>query len=109
MLLLLAGGENLPLLLFGVALFGMGFGNATSLPPLIAQVEFASADVGRIVSLIIAVSQGSYAFAPAAFGVIRALSAPISPSPAGAAPLVFAAAACVQGLAICCFLLGRRR
>jgi len=108
-LLLLGGGENLPLLLFGVALFGLGFGNATSLPPLIAQAEFVQADVQRIVSLIIAVSQGSYAFAPAAFGAIRALSAPVSQLPAGDAPLVFAAAACVQSLAICCFLLGRRR
>jgi hypothetical protein len=104
-LLILAGGQSLPLLLLGVALFGMGFGNSTSLPPLIAQVEFVKADVQRVVSLIIAISQGSYAFAPAAFGAIRALSQ----SPTGDAPLVFAAAACVQGLAICCFLLGRRR
>ena len=35
-----AAGTSVPLLLLGVILFGIGFGNATSLPPLIAQVEF---------------------------------------------------------------------
>ena len=34
-----AAGTNIPLLLVGVILFGAGIGNATSLPPLIAQVE----------------------------------------------------------------------
>ena len=32
-----AAGTSLPLLLLGVVLFGAGFGNATSLPPLIAS------------------------------------------------------------------------
>jgi MFS family permease len=32
----LAAGASVPLLLLGVVLFGIGFGNATSLPPLIA-------------------------------------------------------------------------
>ena len=36
---ILAAGTNIPLLLAGVVLFGVGFGNATSLPPLIAQVR----------------------------------------------------------------------
>jgi hypothetical protein len=107
-LLILAGGENLPLMLLGILLFGAGIGNATSLPPLIAQVEFVKADVQRVVSLIVAISQGSYSFAPAAFGAIRVLSAS-SQLPAGEAMLVFAMAAFVQGLAICCFLAGRQR
>jgi hypothetical protein len=34
---LLAAGDNVPLLLLGVVLFGAGIGNTTSLPPLIAQ------------------------------------------------------------------------
>jgi mannose/fructose/N-acetylgalactosamine-specific phosphotransferase system component IIC len=38
--LCLAAGDNGPLLLLGVVLFGAGIGNTTSLPPLIAQVEF---------------------------------------------------------------------
>ncbi len=38
-----------PLLLLGVLLFGAGFGAATSMPPLIAQVEFIGEDVARVV------------------------------------------------------------
>jgi hypothetical protein len=97
---ILAAGTHAPLLLAGVVLFGAGIGNATSLPPLIAQTEFARDDVPRVVALIVAISQGGYAFAPAAFGLIRELA----PS-AGA---VFVAAALLQGLAIGAFLMGRR-
>ena len=42
---LAAAGTNIPLLWVGVILFGAGIGNATSLPPLIAQVEFTAEDV----------------------------------------------------------------
>ena len=82
-------------MLLGVVLFGAGFGNATSLPPLIAQVEFVKEDVARVVGLIVGISQGGYAFAPALFGLIRELA----PHAAGAAPHLFLAAALVQGLA----------
>lgn len=54
----------------GVALFGLGVGNATSLPPLIAQAEFPEKDVARVVALIISISQATYAFAPMIFGLI---------------------------------------
>ena len=60
----------------GVLLFGSGIGNATSLPPLIAQTEFTPADAARAVPLIVAVSQGAYAFAPAVFGLGIGLLAP---------------------------------
>lgn len=100
--LVLAAGSDAVLLVAGVLLFGFGIGNTTSLPPLIAQVEFAKADVQRVVPLIVAIGQGTYAFAPAAFGALRALS------PAEAT-LVFVAAAIVQALAIAAFLAGRRR
>jgi hypothetical protein len=73
------------------------------LPPLIAQVEFASDDVQRVVALIVAVSQASYAFAPAAFGAIRALG----PEAAGAMPF-FVVAATIQLAAIAALALGRR-
>ena len=46
--LVFAAGTSVPLLLLGVVLFGAGFGNATSLPPLIAQVEFVKEDVPRV-------------------------------------------------------------
>jgi hypothetical protein len=107
--LLLAGGDNAPMLVTGVVLFGAGIGNATSLPPLIAQVEFVKADVARVVALVVAIAQGAYAFAPAAFGLVRELAARVSDAPAGAAPWVFAVAALFQGLAIVALLAGRRR
>ena len=103
--LIAAAGASVPLMLVGVLLFGVGIGNATSLPPLIAQTEFAPADVSRVVALIVAVSQAAYAFAPAAFGVVRAFDS----AAAGAAPLFFAAAALGQALAIGAYLAGRRR
>jgi hypothetical protein len=106
--LLAAAGTHVPLLLLGVVLFGAGIGNVTSLPPLIAQVEFVKEDVGRVVPLIVAIGQATYAFAPAVFGLLRSgeghgalLAAP------GA--LLFVAAIAVQAVAIGCFLLGRAR
>jgi hypothetical protein len=100
-----AGGSNVPLLLLGIVLFGIGFGNSTSLPPLIAQTEFVDEDVPRVVALIVGISQAGYAFAPAVFGLLRELA----PSTHGAAPALFAAAAVAQGLAIVAMALGRRR
>jgi len=99
--LFLAAGENVALLIAGVLLFGVGIGNTTSLPPLIAQTEFDRGDALRVVSLIVAISQGTYAFAPAVFGALRGLS-----TTEGTA--VFIAAAILQGLAILAFTAGRR-
>jgi uncharacterized membrane protein len=65
LVLLAAAGTNVPLLLAGVLLFGFGIGNATSLPPLIAQVEFVKDDVSRVVALVVSIGQATYAFAPA--------------------------------------------
>jgi MFS family permease len=70
LVLALAGGAPLALLL-GVVLFGLGIGNATSMPPLIAQQAFREADVARAVGLVVASGQAAYAFAPAAFGLLR--------------------------------------
>ncbi len=107
--LFLAAGDNVPLLLLGVVLFGAGIGNATSLPPLIAQVEFLKEDVPRVVPLIVAIGQATYAFAPAAFGLIRQFAPLQGAASAGAAPWLFVAAALIQGLAITVFLAGRGR
>ena len=104
-----AAGTSVPLLLLGVVLFGAGFGNATSLPPLIAQREFAEEDVPRVVALIVGIAQAGYAFAPAAFGLVREFAATAPDMAGGAAPAVFIAAACTQTLAICAFLIGRKR
>jgi len=104
----LARGENVFMLLCGVLLFGAGIGNTTSLPPLIAQVEFVREDVPRVVPLIIAIGQGTYAFAPAVFGLIREFAPNLGATSAGAAPCMFIAAATIQALAIVAFLIGRR-
>ena len=103
-----ADGTNIPLLLLGIFLFGLGFGNSNSLPPLIAQVEFGPGDVSRVVALIVGMAQGTFAFAPAAFGLIREF-APATAEAAGAAPGMFLAAAFLQLLAIGVFVAGRDR
>ena len=53
----------------GCILFGLGVGNLTTLPPLIAQQEFNRADAVVVVALVIAINQAIFAFAPAVFGV----------------------------------------
>ncbi len=97
---LICAGDNAILLLAGVLLFGLNIGNATSLPPLIAQAEFARDEVSRVVALIVACGQATYAFAPAAFGILRDIS--------GRGSAVFVVALVIQALAIAAFLAGRR-
>ncbi|MEO3473943.1 MFS transporter [Roseomonas sp. CAU 1739] len=99
LVLLSAGGTDVALLLAGIALFGLGLGNATSLPPLIAQADFAPGDTARAVALITAIGQAAYAFAPAAFGLLRAVD------PAW----LFLAAAGFQGLAALVVMAGAPR
>lgn len=100
-MLLASDGHSVPLLLSGVLLFGMGIGNATSLPPLIAQALFQSQDTARVVPMIVAISQATYAFAPAAFGILRELSA------SDGAPYLMLCAATLKALAILCLLASR--
>jgi MFS family permease len=108
--LILSAGASIPLLLLGCLLFGLGLGNVTSLPPLIAQAEFAPADVQRVVALVTAVAQGSFAFAPAAFGLLHDLGQTMGlSSDAGSAQLLFGAAAVIQVATAGVIMLGRRR
>ncbi len=109
LVLIWAGGTSVPLLLLGIVLFGLGLGNATSLPPLIVQQDFAPADTGRAVALVTACSQGCYAFAPVAFGAVRDFGTAGEAQAAGSAPLLFATAAIVQVAAAAVVLSGRRR
>src|SRR3546814_13996360 len=88
-LFIVAAGKSVPLLLLGLVLFGVGFGNGTWLPPLIAQVEFVTDDVPRVVALIVAIAQGTYAFAPATFGLIREFAPHATGGDSGAAPSLF--------------------
>ena len=102
LLFLFAAGE-VGWLLLAVALFGLGIGNVTSLPPLIAQVEFAARDLARAIALSTAVAQGLYAFAPAFFGYLRSLS-----QSAGAGDAwMFVLAALGQLLAAATYLSGQ--
>jgi len=78
-------------------------GNATSLPPLIVQQDFAPADTARAVALVTACSQACYAFAPAAFGALRDLK--MAPGSGGAG--LFITAALVQLAAAGTVLLNR--
>lgn len=96
--LMLAGGTSVPLLLLGVLLFGLGIGNATSLPPLVAQIEFPKQQVVRVVALIVATAQAAYAFAPGAFGVLREVAPEMA---------VYAVAALVQVAAMTAYMAGR--
>ncbi|TCH96404.1 MFS transporter [Roseococcus sp. SYP-B2431] len=100
LVLLASGGSDVTLLLLGVALFGLGLGNATSLPPLIAQQDFCPADTARAVALSTACGQAAYAFAPAAFGAMRDIFADTD--------AFFLTAAAVQVMAAIAMLAGRQ-
>ena len=102
-LVLMLAADHAWALWTGVVLFGSGIGNATSLPPLIAQTEFAREQAARVVPLIVALSQGAYAFAPAAFGALRTWLQPSGLT----LPGFLAAAALLQAAAIACFAAGR--
>lgn len=101
-MLVLSGLQSPAMILAGVLLFGFGIGNATSFPPLIAQVEFAKEDAARVVPLIVAMAQATYAFAPATFGLIREVW------PTTIWPILLAAAL-IKALAIAAFLSARRK
>lgn len=101
---MLGVGQAPGLVWLGVILFGAGIGNATSLPPLIAQAEFPRQHTQRVVALIVATAQGCYAFAPAIFGVVKSLN-----GEANSGLLIFTLAAVIQGLAIVVLLAGKIR
>jgi len=102
--LVMTGLGSFPdLLWLGVILFGAGIGNATSLPPLIAQAEFPRQQTQRVVTLIVATAQGCYAFAPAFFGALKSLGG------SHGELLLLGLAAGIQGLAILALVLGNRR
>ncbi|HML13154.1 MAG TPA: MFS transporter [Xanthobacteraceae bacterium] len=51
-------------LVVGCVLFGLGLGNLVSLPGLIVQQEFPKRDFARIISMIVAINQFTFAFGP---------------------------------------------
>jgi MFS family permease len=97
---LLCVGNAAPVLLAGCILFGLGFGNAVTLPALIAQKEFRSADVETVVALVVAINQAIFALSPAILGSLRQVSADYA--------LSFATASVMQIMAALIILVGRR-
>jgi MFS family permease len=61
---ILAAATEAWMLYLGCLLVGAGVGNATSLPGLIVQQEFPKQHFARIVSLVVAINQFSFAFGP---------------------------------------------
>ncbi|MGN8117405.1 MFS transporter [Labrys sp. 22185] len=98
--LLLADGSSPALLVLGVIFFGLGVGNAISVPPVIANLEFSKEDAARAVALIVAISQGAYAIAPAVFGLFRELWSD---------EVIFVASVVIQLAAIGAYLFGSGR
>jgi hypothetical protein len=96
-------------ILLGILAFGSGIGNATSLPPLIAQLEFRKDDLPRVIALVVGIAQATYAFAPAAFGALLTIAGGDDVRFGQGTGAFFAAAAFLQGIAIGCFAIGRGR
>jgi len=99
--LLLTFGNAVALLALGCVLFGLGVGNVTSLPPLIAQKEFPRGDVGTVFALVTAINQAVFALAPAVFGLLRDATASYD--------LPFAIAAAAYFVAAIIIFSGRTR
>jgi MFS family permease len=60
-----------PALFAGCILFGLGLGNLVSLPGLIVQQEFSRRDFSRVVSMIVAINQFTFAFGPELLGRLQ--------------------------------------
>jgi MFS family permease len=70
-LAILMRAESPMQLYLGCALFGLGVGNAITFPSLIVHTEYSAGDFNRVVSLIVAINQITFAFGPAILGWTR--------------------------------------
>jgi MFS family permease len=68
---ILATARTPALLYIGCVLFGLGVGNTTSLPGLLVQQDFPKQHFARIVSLVVAINQFSFAFGPILLGQLE--------------------------------------
>jgi MFS family permease len=68
---ILATARTPALLYIGCVLFGLGVGNTTSLPGLLVQQDFPKQHFARIVSLVVAINQFSFAFGPSLLGQLE--------------------------------------
>ena len=62
---------SVPVLYLGCLIFGLGVGNMTTFPSLIVQVEYPKEHFRRVVSLVVAINQFTFAFGPALLGWAR--------------------------------------
>ena len=62
---------SVPVLYLGCVMFGLGVGNMTTFPSLIVQVEYPKEHFRRVVSLVVAINQFTFAFGPALLGWAR--------------------------------------
>jgi MFS family permease len=111
-MILLALGVSAAATMIGVVLFGAGIGNATSLPPLIAQKEFRKEDVQRVVARIVSLSQGFYALAPVGLGMLGEWiqqSDVLKPFDAGRDLIMIGPVMLCQILALASMAAGRRK
>ena len=64
--------DHSPVTLYaGCLLFGFGVGNLITLPGLLVHREFRADQFARIISLVVATNQVTFAFAPGILGVLR--------------------------------------
>jgi MFS family permease len=68
---ILATARTPVLLYIGCVFFGLGVGNTTSLPGLLVQQDFPKQHFARIVSLVVAINQFSFAFGPSLLGQLE--------------------------------------
>jgi MFS transporter len=108
LVLAVASEQRIGWMLLGILLFGSGIGNATSLPPLIAQLEFTKDDLSRVIALVVGIAQATYAFAPAAFGALLMIAGGNDVHIGQGTGAFLVVAAILQGIAIGCFAIGRR-
>jgi MFS family permease len=68
---MLARARTPAMLYLGCVLFGLGVGNTTSLPGLLVQQDFPKQHFARIISLVVAINQFSFAFGPSLLGQLE--------------------------------------
>jgi hypothetical protein len=54
-------------------IFGIGVGNATTLPGLIVQQEFPKQHFARLISIVVAINQFTFAFGPTLLAQLQRL------------------------------------
>jgi MFS family permease len=70
---ILAASTGRSMLYLGCVIFGIGVGNATTLPGLIVQQEFPKQHFARLISIVVAINQFTFAFGPTLLAQLQRL------------------------------------